>query len=176
MTWVNRLLHPHRREKARSQVAQNLPIQRLLILCQGNICRSPYGLARMEALSQGGPALELRSAGLMGPGRPSPENARTAARKRGLDLNGHVSQLLSPEAVAWADLLVVMAWKQAKVLQERFGVQRERILILGDLDPGSPTRRTIQDPIDRSESYFARSYERIDRCLEELFTLIRSAP
>jgi protein-tyrosine phosphatase len=176
LTGVNRLLHPRRRKKARARLVRALPIRRVLVLCTGNICRSPYASARLKELSDPGPDLEVRSAGLIGPDRPAPDNARSAAEKRGLDLEDHISQLVTREAVEWAELIVVMALKHARALIQDFGVASEKIIILGDLDPGNPERRTIQDPVDRAESYFLRSYERIDRCLEELITLVRIGP
>jgi protein-tyrosine-phosphatase len=96
-----------------------------------------------------------------------------AAKKLGLDLGDHVSQLITPEMASWAELVVIMDPSHAKVLTTKFGVDSSRIVVLGDLDPGSPPRRVIQDPIDRPESFFLRTYERIDRCMAELLHLVR---
>jgi len=121
----------------------------------------------------GGAGPEVRSAGLIGPGRPSPDNARSAARRRGLDLESHTSQLLNVELVAWAELLVVMDLRQGRVLRRDWGAPARRIVVLGDLDPASPDRRGIPDPLDHDETFFLETYDRMDRCLDELFTLIR---
>ena len=95
------------------------------------------------------------------------------AASRGLDLEAHRSQLISPELVAWADLLVVMEPGQGKILETELGATPERIRVLGELDPGSPTRRHIPDSLDRDEAFFQKTYARMDRCLEELFRLLR---
>jgi len=200
---MNRLLHPFRRWRLKSRLAERPGIRRILLLCLGNVCRSPYGAARLVQLAQdgssgedeGGPRvgatdrtpsnprsgtrladgtkMEVRSAGLMGFGNPSPETARGVAGQRGLDLDSHSSQLITPELVAWADLLVVMDPDQGEVLKGQFGASPDLIVILGDLDPALPGRRDIPDPIHGDEAFFTDTFARIDRCLEELFTLIR---
>jgi len=91
---------------------------------------------------------------------------------RGLDLETHASQALTPELVGWAELLVVMDPEQGRALERRFGASPERIVVLGDLDPNSPESRTIPDPLGRNEAFFREVYDRMDRCLDELFTLI----
>jgi protein-tyrosine-phosphatase len=90
----------------------------------------------------------------------------------GLNLDPHRSRLVTSEMTAWAELSVVMDSRQARILRSEFGGVPERIAILGDLDPVVPDRRTIPDPLDRSEAFFRQTYERIDRCLIELYTLV----
>ena len=64
---LNRFLHPYRRAVARRRVRRLSPVCRVLVLCLGNICRSPYGatrLAQLESASSEPPAgsgLEVRS-------------------------------------------------------------------------------------------------------------------
>ncbi len=170
---LNRLAHPIRRHRAREKLKAVAPLERVLLLCLGNICRSPFGEARLQEMGRSDGGLQVRSAGFIGPGRPSPENARVAALERGLDLEGHRSQLVTPELVRWAELVVVMDPTQERALRHRFGAASERMVVLGDLDPRLPGRRGIPDPVDRPVSFFSETYERMDRCLAELFPLIR---
>ena len=61
-------------------------------------------------------------------------------------------------------------------LVDRFGADRERIMILGDLDSMPIDARTIPDPVHQSRDFFIECYERIDRCARELGrTLHRAA-
>ena len=84
----------------------------------------------------------------------------------------HASQLVSRELVAWAELLVVMEPRQGRVLRRDFDAPPERILVLGDLDPRTSGVRQIPDPLDKDDAFFMETYERMDRCLEDLFMLI----
>jgi len=148
-------------------------LRHILIICLGNICRSPYGEARLADLANANGKLEVKSAGLMGSGRPSPAEARVAAAKNGLDLEGHRSELMDESMAAWAALVGVMGPDQARTVSDRFGVSEEKILILGDLDPEPSDRREILDPYDKDEEFFRDTYERMDRCLVELYSVIR---
>ena len=171
---VVRGLHPFRRERLRERLRDLAPIRRIVVLCLGNICRSPYAEGRLTELGRDLSDLRVTSAGFIGPGRPSPDTAQSAARNLGLGLQGHVSRLISMELAAWAELSVVMDPRQAKALEAQFAVPPERIAILGDLDPLVPDRREIPDPLDRSEAFFHQTYQRIDRCMAELLPLIRA--
>lgn len=167
------LLHPFRRRALVARLGGMESVERILVLCLGNICRSPYGEARLVASLNSGPPLEIRSAGLMGPGRAPPEYAQSVAHRRGLDLTDHRSQLVTQELLAWADLTVVMSPHQARALRRRFKVDPARIALLGDLDPETPDRREIPDPLNRSVDFFEATYQRMDRCLAQLLRVIR---
>jgi protein-tyrosine-phosphatase len=111
---------------------------------------------------------EVTSAGFIGPDRPSPPNALAAAEARGVDLGGHRSRLMEPEELRSTDLVVVMDPRQKREIVSRSGRSGDRILVLGDLDPGRITRRSILDPWGRDLDVFDAVYGRIDRCVHEL--------
>jgi protein-tyrosine phosphatase len=170
---ANQLLHPARRERARQRLRFLEAPRRILMVCTGNICRSPYAEVRAREREGDGEGFEVRSAGWMGPsGRLPPTDAIDTARARGLALDDHRSRLLSEELVAWADLLVVMERSQARVARDEFGADDGRILLLGDLDPTLPRRRDVPDPWGQAREDFEDVFDRIDRCLDELFLLI----
>ncbi len=108
------------------------------------------------------------SAGFIGPGRPSPENALEVAARRGVDLSAHRSQLVTPRHWAGTDLVVVMEPGQRLQLETLFGREGRAVLVLGDLDPDPVTGRSIADPVEQPESAFEDSYARIDRCVDTL--------
>jgi len=108
------------------------------------------------------------SAGFVGPNRPCPPEAMTAAARRGVDLSAHRSQLLTADIVCAADLIVVMDPTQGRVVCQRFGRLPRDILVLGDLDPCRIATRAIRDPVDQSVEVFEESYRRIERCVAEL--------
>jgi glycosyltransferase involved in cell wall biosynthesis/protein-tyrosine-phosphatase len=169
---VDRLLHSGRRRRARATLVAGWPSS-VLILCYGNICRSPYAAA---ALAKRVPSdLRILSAGVIRPGRPSPEFAVTAAAARGIDLSPHRSTLITEEMARASDLIVVMDTGQRRTVETRYGVKRRRILVLGDLDPVDITTRTIPDPYARPLDVFHDCYARVDRCIRELADAIATA-
>lgn len=168
----DRLLHPRRRERAerRLRVAREAAPLRILILCHGNICRSPYAAARLRARLDGsdGPVDRVESAGFIGPGRAPPPAARTVAGERGVDVSGHRSSLATPARARDADLVVVMTARQARRAREALSAPRDCVVVLGDLDPRDVERRDILDPVERPERVFREVFHRIDRCVGRL--------
>lgn len=160
----DRLLHSIRRRRAMQDLRAEPP-RSVLVLCLGNICRSPYAAASLARCALNG--LEVRSAGFLRSGRPSPETARSSAQRNGIDLSGHRSQQVTPALLEQADLVIVMDRGQRGRLREQFG-RRTGVLVLGDLDPEPIDTRTIRDPFDQSDEVFDQVYARIDRCVGTL--------
>lgn len=159
--WVEAVLHPRRHRAALERLQRRERPRRILVVCYGNICRSPY----LEAvLRRDVPDVEVSSAGFVGPGRGVPEHSITLSRERRLDLTAHRSRLISPSLARSADLIAVMDARQAEVVQTRFGVPAEAIVIVGDLDPGPIESRAISDPWGRPIEAFRASFIRLDRC------------
>ena len=177
--WVRHLperqLHASRRTRAIATVAAAPHPQRVLFICLGNVCRSPYAevASRRDAALWGTPAPAWRSAGFIGPNRSAPLHAIAVAAERGAPLDAHRSQLVSPALVAESDLIVVMGANQASELALLFG-RRAGVVVLGDFDPHPIAMRTIADPWNKARVDFEASYERIDRCLAALAAVLRS--
>jgi protein-tyrosine-phosphatase len=161
----DRLLHAVRRRRALARLRAERPVN-VVFVCLGNICRSPYA-AHAFRRSAGSDELQVASCGMIGPGRPVPAEGQAEARRRGLDLAGHRSQLITPELLRHAELVVVMDSSQRQAVVAR-GVPASRVLILGDLDPWPIDTRTIRDPFGQAQSVFGDVYARIDRCVNAL--------
>jgi protein-tyrosine phosphatase len=167
---ADRLLHPWRRRRALDRLRSMGTPGTALFVCLGNINRSPYAAAAFQrALSRrGGPQAQVRSAGLIGPGRPCSPTTQQIAARRGLDLSGHQSRTLEAEELATIGLFVVMDARQRQEVCDRSGCTRERVLVLGDLDPSPITRRAVQDPYGHPTPVYEQAYARVDRCVEAL--------
>src|SRR5438067_12160437 len=86
--------------------------KRILLVCTGNICRSPLAAALLDrALAQRGiDGIEVGSAGTGAwDGAPVSEGAYLVGLERGLDLSAHRTRLLTRELVEAAELLLHMA-------------------------------------------------------------------
>jgi len=170
-----RLLHPVRRARIHHELKSIPASPEILVVCLGNICRSPYASLKLDAEFRG---LNRRdvivvSGGFIQPGRPSPPAARASAASRGLDLEGHRSRVMQPETVDRADLVLVMSHRQRRDIASQFG-RTKRVLILGDIDPERPATRTIRDPNDQSRDVFTIVYDRLDRCCTSIAHAISS--
>lgn len=168
-----RLLHPLRHRKAVDALRARPRPTTVLVVCHGNICRSPVAAA-MLARELAPLGITVRQAGFLGFNRPAPAEAIGAATRHGFDLAEHRSRLLSVELVRSADLIVVMESRQRRLLCERYGRAPADVIALGDFDPESAEGRTIRDPVDQSQAVFEQVYERIARCVRELVTILNT--
>jgi low molecular weight protein-tyrosine phosphatase len=88
-------------------------MSRILIVCTGNICRSPMaaGFLRRVLVDRFGPAApEVGSAGTAGwEGSAAMPESTQAAAERGVDIGEHVARLINQDMVREADLIVCMA-------------------------------------------------------------------
>jgi protein-tyrosine-phosphatase len=169
----DRLLHPVRRTAALRRLRRGPTPRSILVLCYGNICRSPYAAERLRVLlgTPSGPT-SVVSAGFHKFGRPPPDTALAVAAERGVAMSAHRSRLVDVGMLRDGDLVLVVDPTHATMLRRRFQ-RREGVLVLGDLDPQPIETRTIPDPLDQSDEVFGDVYGRIDRCLEPLARVLQ---
>lgn len=161
----DRILHRRRHTAARLRLAAMMRPRRILVLCHGNICRSPYLAA---VLQRALPDISVSSAGFVGADRPVPVFSLELSARRGLDLSQFRSRPIFDDDASSADLIVVMDLRQSRQLRRRFQVSAERIVIAGDLDPRSSPTRAIRDPWKQPIDVFESSFARLDRCAATL--------
>jgi protein-tyrosine-phosphatase/predicted ATP-grasp superfamily ATP-dependent carboligase len=139
-------------------------VERVLVLCHGNICRSPYAEHALRARDGG--KHEIRSAGFYSVAdRESPEDFQRAARRHGVDLSAHRSRVVSEDDLAWADLVILMDERNYKHLRDRFPAFVKKSVWLGALDGGAIE---IDDPYGMGDAAAETALARIDRCLDRL--------
>ncbi len=175
---ARRAVQPLRRRMIARRLRRRPLPRRVLFVCYGNICRSPYAArafaTRVPARARD--RMEVSSAGFFGPGRPAPSDAVASAAVRGVDLRSHRAQLVTREIVAAADLVVVMDPRQERAIRTFYGRIARNVVVLGDLDPEANGTRAIHDPIEQPQAVFDAVYQRIDRCLEALTALTIGHP
>lgn len=166
----DRVLHKRRRSNVRRRILQIDSVRSILVICYGNVCRSPY----LEAvLRRELPEISVSSAGFVGPGRPVPPHALTLGGARGLDLSEFRSRPIGRANVAGTDLVIVMDIEQARHIARGYRISPYRIVVAGDLDPVVSPTRSIRDPWGQSIGVFASSFDRLDRCAATLVRILR---
>jgi protein-tyrosine-phosphatase len=140
---------------------------RVLVVCHGNIIRSPFAASLLARSLAGSASVSVASAGLEAErGRPSHPFAVQTAASRGIDLTGHAAAPLSLEAVIRADVIFVMDVPQLVALKRRFPAARRKTFLLACLASDQPLE--IADPVDGAPSVFQRCYEHIAQAVKSL--------
>lgn len=139
-------------------------IARLVFVCQGNICRSPYAGARARAFGARAISLGIDAADGTGANADAARNALL----RGIDLKDHRSTRLHPSLTERGDLIVVFEPVQLLRVTPQIVAGAAGLTLLGLW--AHPVRPHIQDPYGRSDRYFQQCFSAIDLNIHELVT------
>lgn len=106
----------------------------MLVLCTGNVCRSPFAevVLRRELADRGVPA-EVASAGIVTEGRPAADETIELLAGRGLDGRAHRSRLLTADALRASDLVIGMAREHVREAAVRLPAAVDRSFTLREL-------------------------------------------
>jgi glycosyltransferase involved in cell wall biosynthesis/protein-tyrosine-phosphatase len=139
----------------------------VLVVCHGNIIRSPFAASLLARSLARCASVSVASAGLEAErGRPSHPFAVQTAASRGIDLSGHAAAPLGLEAVIRADVIFVMDVPQLVALKRRFPAAARKTFLLACLASDQPLE--IDDPVDGPPSVFQRCYEHISQAVQSL--------
>jgi protein-tyrosine-phosphatase/predicted ATP-grasp superfamily ATP-dependent carboligase len=124
-----------RRRTARRIVARTRVAKRILFVCKGNICRSPF--AELYARECAPAGIQLSSSGsYRTPNRPSPEVGISVAREHGINLMEHRSRVLDSGQVHEADLMLTFDRQNFDEVRSAYPQLRDRVFPLGVLGDG----------------------------------------
>jgi protein-tyrosine-phosphatase len=122
-------------------------MKRILLVCTGNICRSPRAAALMERVvaERGVVGIEVSSAGTGAwDGAPASEGAYLVGLEQGLDLSGHRARLLTRDLVDQSSIILTMARHHRARVDELGG--DGRVFVLGEYAGRSGEAAEVSDP------------------------------
>lgn len=166
LAWLENLTGRYRRFK---QIRWGR-VTRVVFVCHGNICRSPYAERRAASYS-----LPAASFGLsVDSGAPADPTACRIAAGRDLELVGHCARDAANFEFQTGDLLVVMEPRQARRLTAHLPAGSCQLTLLGLWS--RPPRPHIHDPHRLSEAYWDRCFDVIDSAVQTIADRMRAKP
>lgn len=139
-----------------------LPPRRLVFVCTGNICRSPY--AEALARSRG---LEAISAGIdTTPGLPAHPQAIAEARARGIDLSGHRTTSWADVQIGREDVVVAVELRHLLAVRRRVRTIGCRIALMSSLS--QDCFAIVRDPYGREPAVFQAVFDLIEKLLYDM--------
>jgi protein-tyrosine phosphatase len=133
--------------------------KRVVIVCTGNICRSPYAEV---VLARAAPHLIVSSAGLDAVlGHGAEETGIRVSASRGYSLDQHQPQQMRSPIVASSDLILVMDDEHLDTLIRRYPEARGKAFKLGKW----LGNKDIVDPYLRGEDFFGLVFDEIERAI-----------
>lgn len=133
--------------------------KRILVVCTGNICRSPVAAA---ILQQGLADIEVVSAGIAAGRGGAEQRIAALAKADGYDLSQHQARPVDRDLLASADLVLVMSAKQRQVIARTWPDMLGKTLLFGMWRTDkSLDDRDIPDPYQRSDEVCQLVYDTI---------------
>ena len=132
----------------------------VLVLCTGNICRSPYAEAVLKHRAHG---ISVDSAGLSAMvDYEADATGQAVARDRGIDMSEHKAKQVTRSLIGQSDLILVMDDEHLSRLHRKYPDSRGKCFKLGKLKGD----KNIVDPYLKSQSFFELVFNEIDEAVE----------
>ncbi|MDP2127621.1 MAG: low molecular weight protein-tyrosine-phosphatase [Pseudohongiella sp.] len=143
------------------------PYRNILVVCQGNVCRSPVAQAMLKHRM---PDKNIQSAGLTAlTGHGVESTAAELATAAGLDVSGHKARQIDSDMIQWADLILVMSQNQRGQLGKTAPESLGKTMLLGHWVQGPGSNASIgldiPDPYRKSRDVFEHVHKMINQAV-----------
>lgn len=148
-----------------------MPVRNILFVCTGNTCRSPMAAALFLKLLEEKSAglsdnFEVLSAGIFAcDGMRASQEAIEAMQKENIDLTSHTSQMLYPDLVRDADLILAMTEDHKRILVDRFPEEKSKIYTLMEY---AGLKGEISDPFGRGQEEYLKTAAQLKQVLVQV--------
>ena len=142
------------------------PIRSILVVCTGNICRSPMaeGVLKEAFRAHGLDHIRIQSTGTFGwDTEPPTPQAVQAGKETGLDISDLRSCAIHGDMVDEADLILAMEESHLETIRDWFKPEAAKLRLLGDFHPEKPGME-IPDPYRKSVRRYRDVLDRIRQC------------
>ena len=136
----------------------------ILMVCVGNICRSPMAeYLLQQKLKKQGMNIHVSSAGLGAlVGHSADEYAIEIMTVHGIDGTAHRARQLDNEIVKRNELILVMEHWQKKEIESLYPYARGRVHLLGKWADAE-----ISDPYKKPKDAFVHAFEKINKACDQ---------
>lgn len=136
-------------------------IKSILVVCTGNICRSPIGERLLQSYLHG---VKIESAGMSGlEGYSADPRAQQICLRHGISLDGHRARKLTPSMLRQTDLILAMENNQLNRISAIAAEVRGKCMLFGRW----LNVNEIPDPYRKSEEAFEYVFGLLDGASRE---------
>lgn len=136
---------------------------KILMVCIGNICRSPMAEALLKHKIQQFPSVIVMSAGIAAMvGKPVDLNVQEILTEKNIDCSAHRAQQLTSIMLREADLVLVMEQQHRKEIECTFPSVCGKVHLLGKWG-----NFEVPDPYKKSKQVFMETYQLIEQGIDQ---------
>ena len=165
---VNEALDQWRYRGLLNRQAFPSPVRSILVVCKGNICRSPLAEAYLKhRVEKHALPIVVESAGLETSfGKAAHPLAQVVGTQGGLLLTKHATQPLHKEQVDRADIILVMEWRQRRRVLKLYPQAKRKVFLLRQFYDQSV--REVADPYSGTLEDFQTCFSMIKQACDVL--------
>lgn len=133
----------------------------VMIVCVGNICRSPMAEALLQDQQ---PQLNVLSSGIGAlVGKPADPMAQELMSEKGINLGNHSAQQINSVLVSASDLILTMEQKHINAIQSKFPESRGKVHLIGKWSDN----QEVPDPYKKNKEAFISALSLIEAGLND---------
>lgn len=137
-----------------------MQLQNILVVCVGNICRSPMAEYFLKAQH---PTLSISSAGISAlVGHAADDKAIHCMDQLSIDMRTHIARQLSAELIKQNDLILVMSNNQQKHIEQTWPFAKGKIFRLGHWQG-----QNVPDPYQHDQAFFDQTCRNIQSYVQD---------
>jgi len=130
-------------------------INSVLIVCVGNICRSPVG---ERILAKSCPSLRIESAGVGAlKGHAADKTMSEIAAQNGVSLDGHIARQFTADLAADFDLILALEKRHMRTIAEMAPAVSGKTMLFGQWIGN----QEIVDPYRKSSEFYRLVYQQV---------------
>ena len=138
-------------------------IRDVLVVCVGNICRSPMAEVLLQEALKDRPDISVSSAGIGAlAGYPAAEHSVALMAERSLDISEHRARQLTKELIAATDLILVMEARHKRAIDLQDPTARGKVHRLCEWQD-----REIPDPYQQPRKAFEETLALIEMGVQD---------
>ena len=137
-------------------------INSIMVVCIGNICRSPIGEELLKIALQDS-NISVHSSGIQAVlGSKAHEFSRQIMQKNGYSIDKHIAKQINLDMARTADLILVMSNGQKREIEKRYPATCGKVMRLGHWD-----NYDIADPLGKDFATFENAYTLIKDSVQQ---------